>query len=72
MDGILGLGLVIVIVVALGIAGRSRDGKPPSAARFVLRFVVALVLVAAGAALLLFGACTIMLGVMSGGGCINC
>ncbi|HKP25181.1 MAG TPA: hypothetical protein VJV39_15040 [Dongiaceae bacterium] len=71
MDGILGLFLLIALVIAAGIASMTGRNGPPSAGRFFLRFIIALVGVIFVAALLLFGACALMFGGYSGG-CINC
>ena len=71
MGAILGTVLVVTVLIAAGIASMSgRNAEPPSPGRFILRFIVAWILVVLAAALLLFGACAIMLG--GGGGCINC
>jgi hypothetical protein len=68
--GVLFLGAAALI--ALVIAGKTDRARPYYAGRFVLRFIVALVVIVLVASLLLFGGCTILLNLMSGGGCINC
>ena len=73
MVGIVGLVLVIAVAIALGIAGMTGRSGTPSAGRFILRFIIALIVVIFVAALLAFGGCVIIFGVLfPGGGCINC
>jgi hypothetical protein len=73
MSGIIGIIVLVTFLIAGAIAGR-RDGsgQPPSAGRFILRFIIAWVVVTMIAALLLFGACVVILGGLAGSGCINC
>ena len=70
MAGIIGVVLMVAVVIALVIAGSTGRKDLPSAGRFILRFVVALIVVILIAALLIFGACAVIFGRM--GGCINC
>ena len=72
MVGILGLFLMIAVAISLGIAGATGRSETPSAGRFILRFIIALIVVIFVAALLVFGACALIFGGMLGGGCINC
>jgi hypothetical protein len=73
MAAIVGLVLLVTFLIAGAIAGkRDSNGEPPSTGRFILRFIIAWVVLVMGAALLLFGACVVMLGSLGGGGCINC
>jgi hypothetical protein len=73
MVGIVGVFLVVAAAIALVIAGVMGRKEPASSGRFVLRFVVALVVVLVIEALLVFGACALIFGRMfPGGGCINC
>jgi len=73
MAAIVGLVLLVTFLIAGAIAGRrGQNGEPPSTGRFILRFIIACVVLVMGAALLLFGACVVMLGSLGGGGCINC
>ena len=73
MAGIVGLVLLVTFLIAGAIAGRrGQSAEPPSAGRFILRFIIAWVVLVMGAALLLFGACVVILGSLTGGGCINC
>ena len=73
MIGIIGFVLLATFAVAAAIAGkRDWNGETPSAGRFILRFIIAWVVLVLIAALLLFGACVVLLGGLAGGGCINC
>ena len=73
MAAIIGLILLVTFLIAGAIAGkRGQNAEPPSAGRFILRFIIAWVALVMGAALLLFGACVVILGGLAGGGCINC
>jgi hypothetical protein len=73
MAGIVGFVLLVTFLIGGAIAGkRDWNGEPPSAGRFILRFIIAWVVLVMVAALLLFGACVVILGGLAGGGCINC
>jgi hypothetical protein len=73
MTGIVGVVLLVTFLIAGAVAGRrGQNAEPPSAGRFILRFIIAWVVLVMVAALLLFGACVVMLGSLGGGGCINC
>ncbi len=73
MIGIVGVVLLVTFLIAGAIAGkRDWNGEPPSTGRFILRFIIAWVVLVMGAALLLFGACVVLIGGLAGGGCINC
>jgi len=73
MAGIVGLVLLVTFLIAGAIAGRrGQNAEPPSAGQFILRFIIAWVVLVMVAALLLFGACVVLIGGLAGGGCINC
>ncbi len=63
MAGIVGLVLLVTFLIAGAIAGRrGQNAEPPSAGQFILRFIIAWVVLVMVAALLAFGAFTMILG----------